>query len=244
MFDMEGSEGESLRKVLESKQHIQIWWDLRQDQDAFLHHFGITLGNRVDVQLMELATRNFPQRDRISSLKNAVRQVCDTWMTTAEAFEWERQYDEAKSYFAQSDYECFNVRPLAKEALEYSAGDVEVIEKLYDVYFPNMNIQRWAFVNVETDARASLSLLPAMPAGSSWAPASVAAIPIVWVGAAAGTAPPAANNPVPVVTAGFATGQTVPAAYPSTIIQPVPVVVAVGDWDIASADNAAGGAQW
>jgi exonuclease 3'-5' domain-containing protein 1 len=62
MFGMEGSEGQSLRNVLESKDHVKVWWDLRQDQDALPHHFGITLGNRVDVQLMENCNPQLPSQ--------------------------------------------------------------------------------------------------------------------------------------------------------------------------------------
>jgi hypothetical protein len=99
-------------------------------------------------------------------------------MTEEEVSEWSRAYFEAKNHFRQSEYRCFNERPLTKKALEYSAGDVDVIEKLYDVYLEKMNEQRWAFVCAETDARVALSLLEVMPQGSSWAPDSIESIVI------------------------------------------------------------------
>jgi hypothetical protein len=46
-----------------------------------------------------------------------------------------------------SHYQYFNESPLTATALKYSAGDVDVIEKLYDVYFDRMDDARWALVH-------------------------------------------------------------------------------------------------
>jgi hypothetical protein len=179
MFEFEGNGGQSLKKTMESLQ-AKVFWDTRQDSDAMLHHFGVRLGGVVDAQLMEIATRSYPQRDKVSSLKDAVLVHGKAWMTGEELWEWRRTWNEVKDYFNESRYECFNVRPLSYQALMYSAGDVDCIEKLYDILLPKMNEKFWGFVRSETDARVALSLLEVMPGGSNLAPASISNIPYKW----------------------------------------------------------------
>lgn len=61
-------------------------------------------------------------------------------MSGSEHRYWESAYQEAKRYFTACDYSCFDERPLNQQSLEYTAGDVDVIEKLYDVYLPDMSL--------------------------------------------------------------------------------------------------------
>jgi exonuclease 3'-5' domain-containing protein 1 len=178
MFETEGAEGQSLKKVLQSKEHVQLWWDLRQDQEALLHHLGILIGNRIDVQLMELAVRNSPYVQSLRGLSSAVWIDGHTWMSNVDVFEWVRKNKEAKEYFAMSNYECFNQRPLSDLTLEYSADDVDAIERLYDVYCQMMTDERWELVLVETDNRILRSMLPDPPKGNFRAPESFALLPM------------------------------------------------------------------
>jgi exonuclease 3'-5' domain-containing protein 1 len=80
MFETEGEQGQSLKKALESKKHIQLWWDIRQDTEALFHHYGILIGSRIDVQLMELAVRNHWQRNWLKALAGAVWNHGYNWM--------------------------------------------------------------------------------------------------------------------------------------------------------------------
>lgn len=127
MFETEGAEGQSLKKTLQSKEHIQLWWDIRQDSEALFHHYDILIGTRIDVQLMELAVRNHWQCNWLKGLAGAVWNHGYNWMDSNETNEWDRKSREAKQYFRRSDYQCFNERPLSDMALGYAAGDVDVI---------------------------------------------------------------------------------------------------------------------
>ncbi len=80
MFETEGAEGQLLKKTLQSKEHIQLWWDIRQDSEALFHHYGILIGTRIDVQLMELTVRNHWQRNWLKSLASAVWNHGYNWM--------------------------------------------------------------------------------------------------------------------------------------------------------------------
>lgn len=96
MFETEGAEGQSLKKVLEAKEHIQVWWDIRQDTEALFHHYGILIGSRIDLQLMELASRTTPYRDFLRGLASAVWTEGDAWMDPYEVQDWDWKNKQAK----------------------------------------------------------------------------------------------------------------------------------------------------
>ena len=180
MFEMEGDEGQSLKKTLESKEHIQLWWDIRQDTEALFHHYDILIGSRIDVQLMKLATRHSPQHEWLWGLASAVRDEGSAWIDPYELESWVWKKKQAKYFFRGSDYQCFNERPLSFTALEYAAGDADVIERLYDSYLPRMTEERWELVVVETDNRLLRAMLSNKPRGIARAPTSFALLPNIW----------------------------------------------------------------
>ncbi|CZR56159.1 uncharacterized protein PAC_06047 [Phialocephala subalpina] len=177
MFDTE-VDGQSLRKTLEPKRHIQLRWDVRCDHDALFFHYGIVLGRVIDVQFMELACGNSPTVDTVMSLRNAVGCDGDQWMTPYEKQDWLYNNDKAKVYFRESSYEVFNRRPLPDMALEYSAGDVDVVEKLFDVYKPKQSKKGWILMREETNNRLINSMAPEKTPGSNKAPVSFAKLPV------------------------------------------------------------------
>ncbi|XMA11672.1 hypothetical protein WAI453_004463 [Rhynchosporium graminicola] len=142
IFDRKGKERQSLRKLLESKEHIQLWWDSRQDQDALFGLFGIRLGRVMDVQLMEIASPTSNSSDRIIGLASAVKALGQEWTSS------------------ESDYVVFDTPDLPDLALEYSAGDVESIKKLYDVYRKEITKKGWLLVHYHSRIRLRESMYP------------------------------------------------------------------------------------
>jgi hypothetical protein len=65
-------------------------------------------------------------------------------------------------------------------ALEYAAGDVDVIERLYDVFRPQVTDEEWELVLVETDNRLLRAMLPNKSRHNARAPASFAFLPSRW----------------------------------------------------------------
>ena len=61
-FDAVGSDGRNLRNILESNEIIKVFFDIRNDSDALYSLYGIHVRGIWDLQLMELATRNFAKR--------------------------------------------------------------------------------------------------------------------------------------------------------------------------------------
>ncbi|KAF7913703.1 uncharacterized protein EAF01_000109 [Botrytis porri] len=44
VFDRQNNDGLTLKKILESHDRIQLWWDVRSDWDTLFHKFGIQIG--------------------------------------------------------------------------------------------------------------------------------------------------------------------------------------------------------
>jgi exonuclease 3'-5' domain-containing protein 1 len=71
-----GPEGRSLREILEDDQIPKMFLDVRNDADALFSHCGVRLQCPIDIQLMELASRDH-------RLKRGVRQPLEKCITTA-----------------------------------------------------------------------------------------------------------------------------------------------------------------
>lgn len=61
-FDTSGSGNRSLKTILESKYIVKVFFDIRNDSDALFSLYGICVDGVEDLQLMELASRNFSKR--------------------------------------------------------------------------------------------------------------------------------------------------------------------------------------
>ncbi|CZR56160.1 uncharacterized protein PAC_06048 [Phialocephala subalpina] len=157
--------GQSVRITLESKgkRNIMLFWDLRQGQDALFHHSGIVLGRKIDVQLLELACRNHPQKQQLLGLGIAVMKD-GVWMTTGEKAEWDHANKKAKEHgfgiFSRSRRR--HPEPARFLPQDYGKKGMEVVMK-------------------ETDIRAKESMSQDKHAGSNTAPESFASLSITKV---------------------------------------------------------------
>jgi exonuclease 3'-5' domain-containing protein 1 len=64
---------QTLKGILESDSIPNVFFDIRNDSDALFSHFGISIAAVHDIQLMELATRNFSKRC-ISGLSKCIER--------------------------------------------------------------------------------------------------------------------------------------------------------------------------
>jgi exonuclease 3'-5' domain-containing protein 1 len=142
-----------LKAILEAKDIPKVFFDVRNDSDALFHHFQINLSGVHDIQLMELATRNFP-RKCVNGLQRCIEN--DAMMTAAEKLTWNKAKEEGLKLFAPEKggrYEVFNERPMAKEIIQYCVQDVQFLPRLWSRYKERMSAQ-WAMkVQAETEAR-------------------------------------------------------------------------------------------
>lgn len=85
-FTKAGTNGQSMKDILESDSIPKAFFDVRNDSDALFHLFGINLAGVQDIQLMELATRTISKRC-VNGLSKCMERDCDSSLDSSEAQE-------------------------------------------------------------------------------------------------------------------------------------------------------------
>ncbi|KAK1048053.1 hypothetical protein LTR74_017615 [Friedmanniomyces endolithicus] len=165
-FTTAGIGGRTLQAVLESKDIIKVFFDIRNDSDALFGLYEIRVAGIEDLQLMELASRNFIQ--------------FRSWRGEG----WQLVKDNGKHLFDPQrggSYAVFDQRPLQKDIKEYCTQDVTFMPHLRDIYRRKLCDAWWRKIDVETNGRIQLSQSPSFrgkgqhmaqgpPAWLSWHP--------------------------------------------------------------------------
>jgi exonuclease 3'-5' domain-containing protein 1 len=126
--------GLSLKRVLESTIIPKVFFDIRNDSDALLSLFQVSLGGIKDLQLMELASRSGSRR-LVSGLAKCIDK--DSQISSARKKQWQTCKELGHRLFAPEKgghYEVFNERPLRLELFKYYQQDVELLPILHTVY--------------------------------------------------------------------------------------------------------------
>lgn len=133
-FSTRGQRDHSLKDILESRVVTKVFFDVRNDSDALYHHFKIKLQGIVDLQLMELATRNL-SRKYLSGLENCIDR--DAPLSDHERRDWKHIKEQGQRLFKPENggsYAVFNERPLRKDISIYCAQDVQILPRLWAHY--------------------------------------------------------------------------------------------------------------
>jgi exonuclease 3'-5' domain-containing protein 1 len=126
--------GNSLKSIVESPKVPKVFFDIHHDSDALYSQYHIYVNGIIDVQLLELVTRNDSKEfvaglarciEKDSTVSGVVKQL---WQRTKG--DVSRLYDPRKG----GCYEVFNERPLKAEILQYYRQDVELLPTLWEVY--------------------------------------------------------------------------------------------------------------
>ncbi|KAH0421994.1 hypothetical protein CcaCcLH18_13066 [Colletotrichum camelliae] len=133
-FSEPGTNGATLKTILESPSIPKVLFDVRNDSDALFFHFNIDLKGVEDLQLMELASRKSNKR-LLFGLKKCIES--DAQMTTGELLEWGRVKEQGHKLFAPESggsYAVFSQRPLSRDILSYCVQDVRYLPRLWKTY--------------------------------------------------------------------------------------------------------------
>jgi exonuclease 3'-5' domain-containing protein 1 len=160
-FSTPNSAGNSLKAILESPTIPKVFFDVRNDSDALFSHYNISVDGIKDLQLMELATRNF-SREYIAGLAKCIRK-CGTISSSVKA-EWQLGKDSTSRLYDPKRggrYEVFNQRPMKPEIVRYCAWDVALLPELWKAYSAGLRPAGQAFwrrkVRAATEERIKLS---------------------------------------------------------------------------------------
>ncbi|KAI6753825.1 hypothetical protein HG530_013001 [Fusarium avenaceum] len=141
-FSTPGSNGRTLKEILESDSVSKVFFDVRNDSDALYSHYQIKLAGIHDLQLMELSTRTFSRRC-VTGLSKCIER--DAPLSTQERLAWFQTKESGLRLFAPEKggrYEVFNERPLPDAIKSYCAQDVQILPRLFDYYNGKMS-QEW-----------------------------------------------------------------------------------------------------
>lgn len=156
-FSTKGSDGGTLKAVLESPDIPKVFFDVRNDSDALHSHFGISLAGVQDIQLLENATHSFNRRN-VNGLAKCIEK--DATMTSLEKSAWKSVKEQGRKLFGPQQggsYEVFNTRPMTEEVRKYCVQDVLFLPGLWSKYAGKVSATWAEKVRMETLARVALS---------------------------------------------------------------------------------------
>ncbi|KAF3799805.1 hypothetical protein GCG54_00009994 [Colletotrichum gloeosporioides] len=133
-FSEPGTNGTTLKTILESASITKVFFDVRNDSNALFSHFNIDLKGVEDLQLMELASRKSNKR-LLYGLKKCIES--DAPMTPGELLEWGRVKQQGLKLFSPDSggsYAVFSQRPLPRDILSYCVQDVQYLPRLWKTY--------------------------------------------------------------------------------------------------------------
>jgi len=156
-FTSESPGGHTLKGILESDRIIKVFFDIRNDSDALYALHEVRVSGIHDLQLMELASRDFSKRC-INGLAKCIER--DSGLSFSEKTTWRQAKDVGRDLFAPERggrYAIFDERPLSPEMLQYCAQDVIHMPLLYRLYRQKLSDVWWARVQAATRDRIVLS---------------------------------------------------------------------------------------
>lgn len=154
------SNNRTLRQILESPTIPKVFFDVRNDSDALFSHYRVNLAGVQDLQLMEVATRNYSKR-LLCGLKKAIEK--DASLGFAERQAWMTTKEKGLKLFAPErggSYEIFNARPIQKEIIQYFVEDVRLLPKLWRYYDRNLTASWRGKVEEESTKRIEQAKSP------------------------------------------------------------------------------------
>jgi exonuclease 3'-5' domain-containing protein 1 len=156
-FQIAGSDHRTLRSILESEEIVKVFFDIRNDSDALFGLYDIRVSGIEDLQLMELASRNFSKR-HVNGLAKCIER--DSTLPFAEKREWKSSKERGRKLFDPSlggGYAVFDERPLSTEIQTYCVQDVIHMPTLREIYRAKLCDAWWRKIEMETAARIELS---------------------------------------------------------------------------------------
>jgi exonuclease 3'-5' domain-containing protein 1 len=156
-FTVAGSDGRTLKSILESQEIVKVFFDIRNDSDALFGIYDIRVEGIEDLQLMELASRSFSRRT-VNGLAKCIER--DAQITATEKIQWKKTKDLGRKLFAPElggTYAVLDQRPLPPQMISYCVQDVVHMPALRELYCARLGDAWRRKVKVETTARIALS---------------------------------------------------------------------------------------
>ncbi|KAK0888235.1 hypothetical protein LTR91_018706 [Friedmanniomyces endolithicus] len=152
-FTTAGADGRTLKAVLESKDIVKVFFDIRNNSDALLGLHDICDAGIEDLQLMELA-RGTSRNDISTCIER------DSALPLVEKRKWKFNKERGRKLFDPAlggGNAVFDERPLSSEMERYCMQDVIHMPGLRELYRAKLCDAWWKKIEKETVARIALS---------------------------------------------------------------------------------------
>lgn len=148
-FTTAGSDGRTIKQLLESAEVRKVFFDIRNDSEALYSLHGIRVQGIEDLQLMELASR-ISWRKYVNGLAKCIER--DAPIPVGEKQRWKSTKKEGCRLFDPAlggSYAVFDQRPLSAEMRSYCVQDVihmpalrnSYLERLCDVWLEKIEVE-------------------------------------------------------------------------------------------------------
>ncbi|OAX77410.1 hypothetical protein ACJ72_08292 [Emergomyces africanus] len=159
-FTTTGTNGTSLKSILECADTPKVFFDVRNDSNALFFHFGIRLRGVEDIQLMENATRPglAGRKKFVSGLARCVEQ--DAPVSPAAKKSWKEKRDTGLRLSLPDrggSVEVFNLRPMPRAIKEYCAQHLLFLPLLRSLYWLKLSPEWEGKVASATKERVRVS---------------------------------------------------------------------------------------
>jgi exonuclease 3'-5' domain-containing protein 1 len=135
-FTTPAPNGKTLQQILESKDIIKVFFDIRNDSDALFSLFKVRVAGVEDIQLMEVASRTYSKHP-VNGLAECISG--DAPISFSEKRDWRATKDEGHHLFYPAQggsFAVFDKRLLAKAMKKHCMQDVLHMPGLRDTYRP------------------------------------------------------------------------------------------------------------
>lgn len=156
-FTTAGSDGRTIKQMLESPKVCKVFFDIRNDSDALYSLDGIRVQGIEDLQLMELASRA-SWKKHVNGLAKCIER--DAPISFEEKRRWKNTKDQGCRLFDPAlggSYAVFDQRPLSSEIQSYCVQDVVHMPPLHRLYLGKLCDAWWRKIEKETSERIKLS---------------------------------------------------------------------------------------
>ncbi|KAK3947360.1 ribonuclease H-like domain-containing protein [Pseudoneurospora amorphoporcata] len=120
-FTTPGTDGNTLKAILEDSHTSKCFWDVRNDADALWAHHKVRLAGVTDVQLLENGSR-VGDKTYLYGLDRCAER--DLGLKYVEKQRWVRTKQEVRALMNMPNNDIFSRRPLDAKTLQYCVNDI------------------------------------------------------------------------------------------------------------------------
>jgi exonuclease 3'-5' domain-containing protein 1 len=156
-FSIAGSGGQTIKRILESRDIVKVFFDIRNASDALFGLYNIRVEGIEDLQLLELASRDSP-KEYVNGLATCVERYIPT--STMEKRHWMKAKQRTRGLFGPlmgASYDITDSRPLCRELESSCLKDILHMPALRELYRAKLCNAWLREIEEETTTRIAFS---------------------------------------------------------------------------------------